>query len=66
MGYGRKTPVRGMAINSRLNYLFSSNFKTGAISVFDVGKPGKEKFAKNIANYSNNPGARDLCWLEGR
>ena len=55
-----------MAINSRLHYLFTSNFKTGVVSVFDVGKPGKEKLTKNIANYPSNPESRELIWLEGR
>ena len=50
-------------INNRLNYLFSSNFKTGVVSVFDVGKPGKEKLTKNIANYPSNPDSRELIWF---
>ena len=49
-----------MTFNPRLNYLLTSNFKTGTISVYDVGKPGKEKFTKNIANYPSKPGSRDI------
>ena len=55
-----------MSYNERLNYLFSTNNSTGLISVFDIGKPGKEKFAKNVANYPAEKGGREICWLNGR
>jgi len=42
-----------MTYNDRLNYLFASNFKTGTINVFDVGKPGREKYVRCIAHYAS-------------
>lgn len=55
-----------MSYNERLNYLFTTNNTTGLISVYDIGKPGKEKFAKNVANYPAQKGSREICWLTGR
>jgi len=51
VAYGDKGPIRALCFNERLNYLFSTNNMNGLISIFDVGKPGREKFAKNVANY---------------
>jgi len=48
------------------NYLFTSNFKNGTITVFDVGKPGREKFTKGIGNYPSKAGSRELVYLSGR
>jgi len=38
-----------MTYNNRLNYLFASNYKSGTITVFDIGKPGREKYTSTIA-----------------
>jgi hypothetical protein len=55
-----------MSYNDRLNYLFATNIITGLISVYDIGKPGREKFAKNVANYPSSKGSREIVWLMGR
>jgi len=55
-----------MSYNPRLNYLFTTNIITGLVSVYDIGKPGREKFAKNVANYPSSKGSREIVWLTGR
>ena len=55
-----------MCFNPRLNYIFASNKDKGVISIFDVGKPGREKFSKVVGNYQSESGGRELLWLEGR
>ncbi len=55
-----------MCFNPRLNYIFASNKDKGVISIFDIGKPGREKFSKVVGNYNSEGGGRELVWLEGR
>lgn len=38
--------VRGMHLDSTRNYLFAVGYEEGEIYVYDIEKPGKEKFTK--------------------
>jgi hypothetical protein len=51
IGFGLKRRLTAMCFNPRLNYIFASNKDKGVISIFDVGKPGREKFSKVVGNY---------------
>jgi len=62
----KHSPIRAMGFNSRINYLITSDFITGSLGIFDIGKPGKENFSKEVASYQTQPGARALDWLRGR
>jgi len=66
IGYGLKRRLTAMCFNSRMNYIFASNKDKGLISIFDIGKPGREKFSKVVGNYQSENGGRELLWLEGR
>jgi len=48
------------------NYLISGNHDDGAIAIWDLEKPGKEKYAINIANLNGKPKIRVTCWSTGR
>ena len=64
--HGANGPIRAMSFNERTNYLFATNHSTGLISVYDIGKPGREKFAKNVAAYPGEKSSREIVWLKGR
>ena len=42
-------PIKTLALDLQKNYLFSAGFENGLIAVFDLDKPGREKYAKQIA-----------------
>lgn len=41
-----KGAIRGLAVDTFKNYLFTGGFDDGEISVFNLEKPGREKFVK--------------------
>ena len=44
------------------NYLFGSCYDSGEIFIFEVGKRGQEKLAKQIGVIKNKPKIVDLIW----
>lgn len=50
--------LRSVIFDHKTNYLFAANYKDGVIAIWDMGKPGKEKFAQNIANLNGKPEVR--------
>jgi hypothetical protein len=44
-------------------YLVSGDLE-GCLSIFEIGKPGRERFVKQIASYQGRPGIRFICWRE--
>jgi len=61
-----KGSIRGLYFDTYKNYLFTANFDDGTIGIFDLHKPGKEKYASNIANFSGKKGVRHIVWSTGR
>jgi WD40 repeat protein len=52
-----------MALDLVKNYLFTAGFEAGMISVFDIDKPGREKFAKQVAGLEGMEKPRSVVWV---
>ncbi len=44
----------------------ASGYETGELGIFEVGKPGKEKFAKRVALFQTKKKVRVLGWSNVR
>jgi len=47
--------IRGLCFDYHKNYLFASNYDDGVITIHDLQKPGKEKYASTIASLQGKP-----------
>jgi len=61
-----KGAIRGLAIDLNKNYLFTGGFDDGEIGIFDIEKPGREKFAKQSASLKGKTKLRFLDWSAAR
>ncbi|EGR33250.1 PX domain protein [Ichthyophthirius multifiliis] len=62
----QKGTIRGLTIDLVKNYLFTGGFDDGEICVFDIEKPGKEKFAKLSASLVGKKKVRSIQWSTSR
>ena len=46
-----KCKIRGFYFDSNKNFILASGYDTGELSMFEIEKPGKEKFARKIATF---------------
>jgi hypothetical protein len=51
-----KGAIRSLVFDSFKNYLFVGNYDDGVLGIWDLQKPGKEKYATNIANLAGKKG----------
>lgn len=45
----KKGSIRCLNLDINRNYLFTGSYDDGELNVFDLDKPGREKYAKMIA-----------------
>lgn len=45
----KKGSIRCIYLDANRNYLFTGSYDDGELNVFDLDKPGREKYAKMIA-----------------
>ena len=50
-----KGTIRSLEFDLFKNYVFTGGFDDGEICVFNIEKPGKEKFAKQAASFKGKP-----------
>eukprot|EP00828_Plagiopyla_frontata_P039395 TRINITY_DN517_c0_g2_i1.p1 TRINITY_DN517_c0_g2~~TRINITY_DN517_c0_g2_i1.p1 ORF type:complete len:316 (-),score=38.60 TRINITY_DN517_c0_g2_i1:401-1348(-) len=50
--------IRGLHYDAQKNYIFTCGHNDGSITVFDLGKPGKEKFVKPVMTLQGKAKAR--------
>lgn len=58
--------IRSMLPDNIKNYLFASGYETGNIYIYDIGKSGQEKFAKQIAILKNKEKIVGLQWIPSK
>ena len=58
--------VRGMEVDERKNYLMAIGYNEGDAIVYDIGKPGKEAYAKDVSRFRNRVKSRELRWSSSR
>ena len=51
MQNNKKGSIRCMHLDTNRNYLFAGSYDDGELNVFDLDKPGREKYAKMNATY---------------
>jgi len=61
-----KGTIRALHFDTGRNYLVSGNYDDGVFAIHDLDKPGKEKYAHNIANLRGKPKVRFCVWSPGR
>jgi len=61
-----KGNIRDIYFDSIKNYLISSNYDDGTIALIDLQKPGKEKYAHNIASLTGRTKVRRIVWSTSR
>jgi len=57
-----RTRLRRILVDRERNYLFTSGFEDGSITVFDLGPPGKETSSKEIVYMRGKQKLRTLSW----
>jgi len=61
-----KGAIRSVYFDNVKNYMITSNYDDGVIALIDLQKPGKEKFAHNIASLSGRNKVRRVVWSTSR
>jgi len=52
-----------MLIDRVKNYFFAGAHDSGSIYIYELPKPGNEKFMKQVAVLPNKPGIITMHWL---
>ena len=62
----KKGAIRALSLSITRNYLFTGSFDDGELNVFDLDKPGREKYAKLNATLMGKDKVRSVCWSSKR
>ena len=62
----KKGSIRSLHIDPNRNYLFTASFDDGELNVFDLDKPGREKYAKMNATLRGKEKVRAITWAPKR
>lgn len=55
-----------MDMDLKRNYLFTGGFDDGEVAIFDIDKPNREKYAKQVASLQGKEKVRSIVWLPDR
>ena len=58
----KKGAIRSLYWDTSRNYLFTGSFDDGELNVFDMDKPGREKYAKLIVTLMGKDKVRSVTW----
>jgi WD40 repeat protein len=61
-----KGDIRSLTFDATRQYIIAGNHDDGVLAIWDLGKPGREKFAHNIANLHGKTKVRYAAWSSGR
>lgn len=62
----KKGSIRCLHLDTNRNYLFSGSYDDGQLNVFDLDKPGREKYAKISATLKGKEKVRSITWAQKR
>lgn len=62
----KKGSIRCLNLDPNRNYLFSGSYDDGELNVFDLDKPGREKYAKMNATLKGKEKVRAITWSAKR
>lgn len=52
-----------MDLDLKRNYLFTGGFDDGELAIFDIDKPNREKYAKQVASLQGKEKVRSIAWI---
>jgi WD40 repeat protein len=55
-----------MDLDLKRNYLFTGGFDDGELAIFDIDKPNREKYAKQVASLQGKEKVRSIAWIPER
>lgn len=61
-----KCTIRGFHYDSIKNFIIGSGYDDGELAMFEIEKPGKEKYAKQIASFKSKGKVRVIEWSANR
>ena len=61
-----KGSIRCLYLDTNRNYLFAASYDDGELNVFDLDKPGREKYAKMTAFMKGKEKVRAITWAPKR
>lgn len=61
-----KGSIRCLYLDTNRNYLFAASYDDGELNVFDLDKPGREKYAKMTAFMKGKEKVRSITWAPKR
>ncbi|KRX05178.1 WD40-repeat-containing domain [Pseudocohnilembus persalinus] len=61
-----KGAIRSLQVDTLKNYFFTGGFDDGEIGVFQLEKPGREKFVKQTASFKGKTNIRFIEWSSSR
>lgn len=62
----KRGSIRCLFLDNNRNYLFTGSYDDGELNVFDLDKPGREKFAKMAATLRGKEKVRAICASDKR
>lgn len=58
--------IKVMFMDRVKNYFFAGGFDSGSIYIYELPKPGQEKFMKQVAALPNKSGIVSMNWIPER
>ncbi len=58
--------IKIMIFDRVKNYFFVGAYDSGSIYIYELPKPGNEKFMKQVAMLTNKPGIVSMVWVPER
>lgn len=55
--------IKFMLLDRNKNYFFAGGFDSGSIYIYELPKPGQEKFMKQVAALPNKNGIVSMHWI---
>lgn len=55
--------IKVMLLDRNKNYFFAGGFDSGSIYIYELPKPGQEKFMKQVAALPNKNGIVSMHWI---
>lgn len=63
---GNHSTIRGLHFDIAKNFIIASGYEDGELCMFEIEKPGKEKFAKKIATFQTKKKIKCITWSSNR
>ena len=62
----KPSKIRGVCYDPVSTYILVSGYETGEMNIYEMGKPGRERFAKRVATLQTKNKVRAIGWSKER